>query len=227
MIAAAASAEIRRGLRPLLLDAIAPLACYYILRNCGIADLPALLAAGAIAATRALVSLVSTRRLGFVPILVCVMFVLTGGLAFVVHDPRVILLKPSIVSAAFALYVLTLSVRRRALGSLLERLIARRSAERAAQWRQAWDTQPPLRRTVCRVCFVAGWLMLAEAAARTAIVWYFPVGQSLILAHGPALILVAALVLLIRLVLKPAVVAAMAEQSISQPDWPESIVRRR
>jgi hypothetical protein len=199
----------RRVLRPLLIDAVAPAAAYFGLRALGVGDLPALLTGGAIAAADAALSAVVERRLRPLPIFVCCMFAFTGALAWLTHDPRVVLLKASIVSTGFGLYLMALSLSRRWLERALSPLIDRGSPERAARWRAAWAEEPRLRRTLRLACALAGVALIAEAAARTAIIYDFTIGQSLFLMHAPAVALVAALLLLIRLVVYPEVARAM------------------
>lgn len=205
-----ARADARSGLRALLIDVIAPIAAYYGLHALGVADLPALMAGGAIAALDAVFSTTVERRLRPLPIFVCCMFAFTGGLAWLTHDARVVLLKASIVAGGFGLYLLALSLSRRWLEVVLSPLIARGSPERAARWDAAWEAEPALRRTMRIACALAGVALIAEASARAAIVYGFSVGQSLFLMHAPAIVLVLALGLLIRFVVYPAVARVMA-----------------
>jgi hypothetical protein len=194
-------------LRPLLVDAIAPIALYYGLRAAGVGDLPALLAGGGIAAVDALVSLAVERRPRPLPLFVCAMFAVSGALAFVLHDPRVVLLKPSVVSLGFGLYLLTLSARRD-LRDVLLALGARGGDEARARFLRAWEAEPSLRRNLRAACAIAGLMLMAEAAARTAIVLTFPISQSVLLAHAPALLLIPSLFMVFQLLLRPALVRA-------------------
>jgi hypothetical protein len=59
-------------------------------------------------------------------------------------------------------------------------------------------------------CLLAGFASFAEAAARAAIVLHFTIGQSLFMAHAPAVLPVVALGLMLRFLVTPAVVRAMA-----------------
>jgi hypothetical protein len=201
----------RGGLRPLLVDSVAPIAAYFGLRALGVADLPALLAGGAIAALDAIVSAVLERRARPLPFFVAGMFAFTGGLAWLTHDPRVILLKASIVATGFGLYLVALSLSRALLQGALAALIARGSPERAARWHAAWASDPALRRTIRTACALAGVALITEAAARAAIVYDFAIGQSLFLMHVPAVVLIVGLGLLIRFFVYPTVIRAMRE----------------
>ena len=212
-----ARAAIRRSARAILVDVVAPIVCYFGLKALGVADLPALLAGGAIAAIDAVVSAVVERRLRPLPIFVCLMFAVSGGLAWLTHDPRVVLLKASIVSGGFGLYVLALAASRRWIEAALSPLIGRGSPERAARWDAAWAAEPQLRRTLRLACAVAGLALLAEAGARAAIVYDFTIGQSLFLMHLPAALLIAVLVLLIRFVVYPAVARTMGRPDEGSP----------
>jgi hypothetical protein len=214
--------QVFRRLRALLVDGVAPVALYYALRALGVADLPAVMAGGAVAAADALVSLAVERRLRFLPIYVCAAFVLTGAVAWATGDPRVLLVKASIATAAIGLYVLALAARPKALGRLLDPLIARGSEARAERWRAAWPADASLRARMRLACALGGLALIAEAAGRAAIVFSFTVGQSLILAHAPAIVLVAALALIIRFLVTPAVVGAMsdlAQRPAAQQPW--------
>ncbi|HUZ12352.1 MAG TPA: VC0807 family protein [Caulobacteraceae bacterium] len=202
-----------RSLRALLIDVVAPVVAYFGLRALGVAVLPALLAGGGVAALDAVLSLIIQRRLRPLPIFACCTFALTGTLAYLSGDPRLLLLKPSIASAAIGLFLLALACLPSTLDRLLSPLIARGSELRAAHWRTAWDTRPPLRRTMRLACLLAGLAVLAEAAARAAVVFSFTVGQSLFLAHGPAVILVIVLIAIARFMVAPAVTGAMADDN--------------
>jgi intracellular septation protein A len=199
-----------RSLQFLLIDVVAPIVAYFGLRALGVADLPALLAGGGIAAADALVSLIVQRRLRVAPVFVCSMFVLTGSLAYLIGDARILLLKASIASSAIGFYLLTVACLPSTLGRTLAPLIARGSELRAERWRAAWSTHARLRWTMRFACVLAGMAMLAEAAGRAAVVLSFTIGQSLFLAHGPAVILVILLVLILRFMVTPAVARAMA-----------------
>lgn len=210
-------AAARQSLRALVIDVAAPIAAYFGLRALGVSDLPALLAGGAIAALDAIASAAFERRLRPLPVFVVFMFAVSGALAWLTHDPRVVLLKASIVSGGFGLYLLALAARRQWIEAALAPLIARGSPERAARWNAAWASQPQLRRTLRTCCAVAGLALVAEAAARAAIVYDFTIGQSLFLMHAPAVALLATLGLLIRFVVYPAVTRAMGGPS-NRPD---------
>jgi hypothetical protein len=197
-----------RAVRPLLI-ALAPIAAYFILRALGVGDLPALLAGGVFAVLNAIVPAAVERRARPLPFFVAGMFVFTGALAWLTHDPRVVLLKASIVSGGFGLYLIALSLSRRWLERGLAPVIARGSSERAACWDAAWAADAALRRTMRVACALAGVALLAEAVARAAIVYDFTIGQSLFLMHAPAVALVVALGLLIRFMVYPAVVRVM------------------
>jgi hypothetical protein len=123
----------------------------------------------------------------------------------------VLLLKPAIISTALGIYLLLLAASRPKLFAALQPLIARGSAERSARWTRAWEEQPFVRDRMRLACALAGLLLLAEAAARTVIAFYLPLGESLFLVHVPAVILAVALILIVWLLVKPAAVRAMAE----------------
>ena len=201
---------VLRGLRPVLIDAVGPIAAYFGLRALGVADLPALLAGAGVAAADAMVSLAIQRRLRPLPVVVCAIFALTGALAYATHDPRMLLLKPSIVSAGLGAYLLGIAAHGPSLAAALAPVIARGSADRAQRWREAWAQAPPLRRCMRLACAVSGALLVAEAASRAVIVFRFAVAQSLFLAHAPGAIVIVALVLIVRFWVQPAVARVMA-----------------
>lgn len=202
-----------RALHPILVDVAAPIALYYGLTQfAGVADLPALLAGGGLAALDALVSAAIQRRLRLLPIFVAAMFVISGTVAYLLHDARVVLLKPSFVAAVIGLYFLSLAARRDALLTALEPALARAPEARAERLRQAWKSQAPLRRTLRLSCLAIGLLIFAEAAARAAIVLNVSIGRSVILSHGPSVALIVIVLLIGRFVVRPAVLRALADQ---------------
>jgi hypothetical protein len=196
----------------LLIDVAAPIAAYFVLRAFGVGDLPALLAGGSVAAASAVLSLTLQRRARPLPIFVCTTFAATGALAILTGDPRIPLLKGSIGATAIALACFFLATRPRLLGRLLTPGVARGSDARAARWSAAWASDADLRRRLRLAAALAGLAILAEAAARAAIVYRFTIGQALFLAHAPAIVLVVVLVGMMLRLVAPAVARAMAAQ---------------
>jgi hypothetical protein len=125
--------------RPLLIDAFAPLAIFYGPRALSVPDLPALLAGGAVPAADAVVSLMLERRVRALPVFVCCMFALTASLAVVVRDPRVLLMKEVIIFVGLGVWFLATAPFRPVLYTAAATAVAQGSEARAAQWEKAWS----------------------------------------------------------------------------------------
>lgn len=196
--------------RPLLIDAVAPIAIFYGLRALGVADLPALLAGGALPAIDAAFSVVIERRLRPLPIFVCCMFALTATLAIVVRDPPVMLMKEVIIFLGLGVWFVGTAPFRPVLYTAAATAVARGSEERAARWEKAWS-QADFRARLRLATALFGLVFLFDGMLRTLIVWRMPLSQSVILVHAAAPITLVAALLIGRFVLYPATRQAMRE----------------
>jgi hypothetical protein len=197
-------------LRPLVVDAVAPITIYYVLHALGVADLPALLAGAAVPAVDALVSFALERRLRPLPIFVCGMFALTVVLALFIHDPRILLMKATLVMVGAGAWFLVTVPFRPVLYTGGATAVARGSEERAARWAAAW-ADPTFRGRMRWATALFGLVFLGDAALRTTIVYRLPISQSVILAHAPAPITIVATLLIARYLLIPAATQAMRD----------------
>jgi hypothetical protein len=161
--------------RPLLINAVAPFATYAILTGQGVSGLAAL-AVGALFPLAAIaVSVVRTRRLD--PFAAVALASITVGLigALVFSDPRILLVKDSIITATIGLAF---------LGSLaaarpLIFVFARRLVGDPATLEQRWSV-PEGRRRFRALTLVWGVALVAEAAVRVALSFVLTPGVFLV-----------------------------------------------
>ena len=169
-------------LRGLAWDVGLPLAAYYVLHLLGVADRPALLAATVLAAARIGWDAVRRRSLNVFATVMLLVLGLGLVLGLVSGDPRFLLLKNSVATAAIGLtYLVSVLV-----GTPLT-LAAMQSFQpaRRAELRRRYDADPRVRHGHRVSSTVWGAGLLAEALVRVPLVFLLPV--SVMVGVGEAL----------------------------------------
>jgi hypothetical protein len=159
--------------RGLAWDVGLPVAAYYALRLAGATDWVALLAASGIAAARTVWGAVRHRTLNQFAVLMLLVYGIGLLLAFVSGDPKVLLLKSSLVTAAVgAVFLVTAILGRRPLT-----LAAAQSflPARAEALSERYRSEPHVRRGFRLTSAVWGVGLLAEAVLRIPLVVLLPV----------------------------------------------------
>jgi hypothetical protein len=170
-----------RSFTPLLLDLFAPLAVYAVLSRLGASDFGALAGAAALPAIYVAVSLVRGRSIDRVALLVLILLVVAIAVSLVTGDPRVLLAKGVIVTAAAGLYMLaTLFAEHSFIFHASQRLFAGGDPDKEAVWEQRWRSSPGFRRAIRRLTLIWGLGLLGEAVVRAAIIYTLPVAQAVV-----------------------------------------------
>ena len=168
----ASSLDVRAMLRGLRWDVGLPLVGYYGLHLLGVADLPALLTAAALAAARVVRVAVRDRALNAFATVMLVVYGLGALLAVVSGDPHFLLLKNSIVTGALGSAFLATAW----LGTPLSLAAAQSfQPERRAEIRREYDTDPDDRRGHQVSSTVWGVGLLVEALVRVPLVYLLPI----------------------------------------------------
>ncbi|MGE3286971.1 MAG: VC0807 family protein [Pseudonocardia sp.] len=158
--------------RGLAWDVGLPVAVYYALHLAGASDLVALVAASVVAAARVAVVALRSRTLNVFAAITLVIF--GGGLLLVAltGDPRVLLLKASVISAGLGILFVATGVRGRRPLTLaaLQGFEPRRAAEIAARF----AAEPAVRRGHRLTSVVWGLGLIAEAVVRVVLVLLLP-----------------------------------------------------
>ena len=88
------------SLYPIVIDIVVPIVLYYAGRFIGLPNFVALTVAGVVSGLVALFEVIRDRKGKATAVLVFLMFVLSIALVFVIHNAKIILLKPSIYTEA-------------------------------------------------------------------------------------------------------------------------------
>lgn len=160
-------------LRGMLLDIGLPVAVYYALHLLGAGDWVALLAASGAAAARILWGVLRRRTLNLFATVMLVVYGLSLLLAVDTGDPRMLLLKGSLITGGVAaVFLVTAAVGRRPLT-----LAASQSFEpgRAEELAEQYRTEPAARRGHRISSTVWGAGLLADALLRVPVIFLLPV----------------------------------------------------
>lgn len=163
---------LKRTAGGLAWDVGLPVAVFYALYLLGVEERAALLAAAGAAATRIVASALRHRTLNQFALLMLLVYGLGFALAFVTGDPRALLLRSSVTTAAVgAVFLVTAAVGRRPLTLTAMQSFAPGSADRLArQYRE----DPGVRRGFRLVAVVWGTGLLAESVVRIPLVYLLP-----------------------------------------------------
>jgi hypothetical protein len=204
--------EQRQGLIRLLIDLAVPLGSYYLLRACHVSDATALLGGAGTATVLALALAIASRKVRRETILVAALFLLLAALGLLTHDPRLVLVKPSIITAGLAVYFLASIARRPALFEVCERMATRGDPALRVRWNEQWQQSAALRARVRLATALMAASFLAEAAGRAWLAMREPISRGVLLVHVPLIIMMVLLVLIGRFLLRPAARRAMQAQ---------------
>jgi UPF0716 family protein affecting phage T7 exclusion len=173
----------------LLVNAVAPIVVFYVLRAAGVDQWPALLAGLVAPAAKAVHSVVTKRRIDMLAGLVGAALLLSVVLSFVAGSPRTLLARDGWVTAAIGVWIL-LTLRRTPYYLSALRIFTGGSLR--DQVNVAWRDTPAFRRVV-QVCTVIwGCTLLVDAVSTVVLAYTMPI--DLVPAIG-ALKLVALIVL--------------------------------
>ncbi|MFP5022607.1 VC0807 family protein [Pseudonocardia phyllosphaerae] len=160
-------------LRGLALDVGLPVAVYYLLFLCGAPDPVSLLAASGVAAARVVWSAVRRRTLNAFATVMLIVYGAGFLLVFVSGDPRSLLLRTSLISAALGVVFLVTAIRgRRPLTLAAMQSFA---PDKAAGAAREFESDPAVRHGHRVSSTVWGVGLLAEAALRVPMVYLLPI----------------------------------------------------
>jgi hypothetical protein len=149
-----------------------------LLRLFQVSDAIALLGGAATATLLALALAIASHPLRRETVLVAVLFVLVATVALLPHDPRLVLIKPSIITAGLALYFLVSIRHRPALFEVCERMASGGDPALRARWNEAWQRSSALRARVRLATALMAATFLAEAGGRAWLALHEPIGRA-------------------------------------------------
>jgi hypothetical protein len=192
-----------RLLLPTLLDLVVPIVVYFVLRQVGVDQFWALTAAGIGTGVYALFNTARRRELDFIGILVLLELALSAALLFTTDDPRVVAIKPAFYTALAGLYFLFTCVVGKPVVYIAAAPIASGGDPvRAQAYDLAWDESATFRRRERLMTLAFGLALLIESVLRVWIVYQWSpekLDESFVISQLPALVLLAAVLVFVRL----------------------------
>ncbi len=173
---ATAPVSLRRQLGLYALNIGAPIGLYYLLRSAGASNIVALSAGSVIPACSAAVAAIASRRVDTVAILMLAGFVVSIAASLVTHNPRFLLAKDGLITAAWGLWFLaSLRAYRPAAYEFARPLMEGRRSFAARSWDTVWIEQPQFRRIWRVSTAIWGMGMLIDAVIRVVMSYSLPV----------------------------------------------------
>ena len=162
-------------------DVVVPLVVYLAARALGADALAALLGASMIVGGRIAFALGRDRRLDGAAPLVAVMLAASVAVAVTTGDARVLLANKSAHVAAAGIFLLISAAVGRLVLFAVAKRVAARDAATVRRWNERFAESAAFRRTYVVMTIVWGAALLAEAAARVALVYSVPVDLAAVL----------------------------------------------
>jgi hypothetical protein len=178
-------ANQRNVLIPYIVDVVGPFIAYAIVHWLGAPAFWALTAGGLVAATSTAINTVR-RGLDSVGMLVLLEILVSIALLVLIHDERLMLIRPSFYTLVAAVYLLYTAAVGKPLTFEAARPIATKGdPSRNASYDQAWATSPEFRRIHTMVTTGFGVALIADSILRVVIVYTTPVDRSMWLSNVP------------------------------------------
>ena len=171
---------------PYLVDIVGPFVAYAIVHWLGAPAFWALTVGGLVAGTSTAINTVRRRGLDTVGTLVVIEIAVSIALTLLVHDERLILIRPSFYTLVAAVYLLYTAAIGKPLTFEAARPIATKGdPARNASYDRAWAASPEFRRTHTMVTTGFGVALIADSVLRVVIVYTTPVDRSMWLSNVP------------------------------------------
>src|SRR4029079_17337368 len=179
-------ANQRNVLIPYIVDIVGPFIAYAIVHWLRAPAFWALTAGGLVAGASTVINTVRRRGLDSVGMLVLLEILVSLVLLVIVHDERLMLIRPSFYTLRAAVYLLYTAVAGKPLTFEAARPIATKGdPSRNASYDQAWATSAEFRRIHTMVTTGFGVALIADSVLRVVIVYTMPVDRSMWLSNVP------------------------------------------
>ncbi len=174
--------------RPYVLDIFGPFIAYLLVHALGANGVWALTVAGAVSALSTLINTIRKKGLDSVGTLVLLEIVASLCIMIFVHDPRLMLVRPSVYTAVASVYLLYSALFSQPLTYAGSRhMAAQGGPARLAAFERTWENSPEFRRTHRIVTFGFGVGLALDSILRVIIVYHFPTDKSAWLSNVPHL----------------------------------------
>jgi hypothetical protein len=167
-------------------DVLAPFVAYAVMRAFGAGAMWALSIAGVLAGATTLVNSVRRRSLDALGTLVLLELLVSVVLFAVVHDARLLLIRPSFYTGVASFYLIGSSLSNTPVSYVGTRpMAARGGSERLAAYERAWKESPEFRRTHRMVTAGFGIALAVDSVLRVLIVYRTPFERAAWLSNVP------------------------------------------
>jgi hypothetical protein len=173
---------LRAALPKLIFDGALPAGAYYLLHLAGIGDLVALAAGASVAAVRVVLGIAARRQVNGLAVFVLLTYLGSMLATVAMDDPRLLLVRDSVLQALAGAVLLATLPRARPLGFYVGRaLIAAGEPARRAGWNSLWERVPRFRRALRILTGGWGTGLLCEGTAITIAVYQVPINVAVAL----------------------------------------------
>jgi hypothetical protein len=186
-----------QALSPLVFDVVVPVGLYYLLSAMGVADTPALVAAGIVPFVRSVRGVLRRGRPDYLAVMMAALFLLSLIFVALTGSPKFVLVKESFGTVVIGLWSLGSAWTARPMTFYTARPFLTKSQPAALRcWDHLAETSAEFRAIQRRLAIFWGAGLLADAAVRIGIVERYPVHTAAGLVTAAAVIIIVILCLL-------------------------------
>lgn len=167
--------NVLRMLLPVARDIAIPMAAYFTLHELGYSDFIALLAGAAASTATVLIAAVKARKVDVIGAIVLAGFVIGLIGSLISGDPRIMIARDSVGTAAVGLSFLISALAAKPLTYVAVRRALAAAPDRLAAMETAYETRPAVRRTYLNLAILWGAGLFGEAALRVVLAFQLPV----------------------------------------------------
>jgi hypothetical protein len=163
-------------LAPVLIDLVAPLLVFYVLRQSGVGVVGATLAGSVIPVLRTVYSLARERRVDWMAVFMISALAVGTIASLALHSPRMLLAKDGVITALCGFWMLGTLVAGKPLLLSIGRGIAeaKRGKGGGEVWASRWETEPRFRHGLRLITAVWGIGLVFDAVVRVVIAYALP-----------------------------------------------------
>lgn len=189
------AAHVLPWVQMILLSVVAPIVIYDVLTGRGVGQVPALVLSGIGPLLDMLITVVRSRRIDEFSVVVLAFLAIGVITSLIFRDPRLFLLKESVVTGLFGLLLLgSLVLSARPLMFYFGRRFATGGDPARVEWWNGLWRFVGFRRTQRTLTAVWGTVLLAEAVIRVVLTYTLPVGTMVVVNNVAPLAVIALLV---------------------------------
>ena len=171
---------------PYFFDIVAPFLAYFVVHRFGARTILALTVGGLIAAASTAVNTIRRKGLDRIGMLVILEIVASLVMLLVMHDPRLLLIRPSFYTAVAAVYLIyTVFVGRPLSYDGARPMATQGDPLRMEGYEKLWYQSAEFRRTHKMVTFGFGLALMIDSILRIVIVYRLPIERSAWLSNVP------------------------------------------